>query len=56
MNLNNEEVNQLVDFLNSLTDPCVEDRDCLAPWIADETTDNPDYQVLIGTDINGSPL
>ncbi|KXO10854.1 Cytochrome c551 peroxidase [Moritella sp. JT01] len=56
MDLNNKDVDQLVDFLNSLTDPCVEDRDCLAPWIADETTDNPDDQVLIGTDINGNPL
>ncbi|CAM2978643.1 cytochrome-c peroxidase [Moritella viscosa] len=56
INLNNDEIEQLVTFLNSLTDPCVEDRDCLAPWIADETTDNPDDQVLIGTDINSSPL
>ena len=56
INLNNDEIEQLVTFINSLTDPCVEDRDCLAPWIADETTDNPDDQVLIGTDINSSPL
>jgi len=56
LNLNNEEVDQLVTFLNSLTDPCVKDRDCLAPWIADESTDNPDDQVLIGTDINGNHL
>ncbi|QUM76980.1 cytochrome C peroxidase [Moritella sp. 24] len=56
VNLNNDEIDQLVAFLNSLTDPCVEDRDCLAPWIANETTDNPDDQVLMGTDINGNAL
>ncbi|WP_242065805.1 cytochrome-c peroxidase [Moritella sp. F3] len=56
INLNNDEIDQLVAFLESLTDPCIEDRDCLAAWIADETTDNPDDQVLIGTDINGNPL
>jgi len=56
INLSDDEIAQLVAFLNSLTDPCVEDRDCLAPWIADDTTDNPDDQVLIGTDINDSPL
>jgi len=56
INLNDDEVDQLVAFLNSLTDPCVENRDCLAAWIANDSTDNPDDQVLIATDINGSPL
>jgi len=56
INLNDDEVDQLVAFLNSLTDPCVESRDCLAAWIANDSTDNPDDQVLIATDINGSPL
>lgn len=56
INLNNDEIDQLVAFLNSLTDPCVESRECLEPWIADEATDNPDDQVLIATDINGNLL
>ncbi|WP_017221605.1 cytochrome-c peroxidase [Moritella dasanensis] len=56
INLNNDEVDQLVAFLNSLTDPCIEERECLAPWIANDTTDNPDDQVLIATDVNDSPL
>lgn len=56
INLNNDEVDQLVAFLNSLTDPCIEDRECLAPWIANDTTDNPDDQVLIATDVDDSPL
>ena len=56
INLNNEEVAQLVAFLNSLTDPCLTDRACLAPWIADANTDDPDGQLLIATDINGEVL
>lgn len=56
VNLNDDDIAQLVAFLNSLTDPCVENRDCLAPWIANETTDNPDDQILIGTQENGAPL
>jgi len=56
INLNSDEVDQLVAFLNSLTDPCVEDRDCLAAWIADETNDDPDDQILIATDVNGNHL
>jgi cytochrome c peroxidase len=56
INLNNTEVTQLVDFLTSLTDPCVESRVCLSQWIATETDDNPDNNVLIATDENGVAL
>lgn len=45
-NLNNQEENQLEDFLEALTDPCVLDRECLAPWIADETSSGPDGNQL----------
>lgn len=39
-NLSNEEVNQLVAFLKTLTDPCTQSSSCLAPWIlSDEDTD-----------------
>lgn len=31
--LDDEQIAQLVAFLEALTDPCVENRDCLAPWI-----------------------
>ncbi|PCK07730.1 MAG: cytochrome C peroxidase [Alteromonadaceae bacterium] len=54
--LNNNEINSLVAFLQALTDPCIESRQCLAPWIADETNDNPDDQILIGTDLFGELL
>lgn len=33
--LDEEQIAQLVAFLEALTDDCVEDRDCLAPWIPD---------------------
>ena len=56
INLNDTEIDQLVSFLHSLTDPCVEDRACMSAWIADATTDNPDDQVLIATDVNGNLL
>ena len=54
--LNDAEVAQLVAFLTSLTDPCVEDRACMTPWIADEVEDNPDNQVLIAIDNEGNLL
>ena len=54
--LNNNEVDQLVAFLRSLTDSCTQDRTCLADWIADETDDNPDDQVLIAVDAEGNLL
>lgn len=55
-NLNRDENDELIAFLNALTDPCIIDRECLAPWVADEETDNPDDQVLIAHDANGNAL
>ncbi len=34
-NLNDDERDEIVAFLASLTDPCVTDRTCLNPWIVD---------------------
>lgn len=34
-----EEVDQLVAFLGALTDPCVQSRECLQPWIANYLDD-----------------
>lgn len=56
INLNNDEVAALVAFLESLTDPCLTQPSCLQPWIANSNLDNPDDQVLIGTDSSGAPL
>ena len=54
LNLNNDERAALVAFMQSLTDPCVEDRACMAPWIAEGT--GPDGQQLNAIDGNGNPL
>jgi len=35
LSLNNRQVNQLVAFLKTLTDPCTQDRECLGQWIPD---------------------
>ena len=55
VNLNANERNQIVAFLQTLTDPCVQSRACLSPWIAtaDEAAD--EHQ-LSAVDINGNPL
>ena len=54
--LNNREVDQVVAFLNALTDPCVEDRNCLSPWIAPESELGPDGQQLNGINETGQLL
>lgn len=57
--LNGTEVDQLVAFLEALTDPCVEDRDCLDPWIPDtsDTSDTgPDGNQLNAIDQDGELL
>lgn len=55
INLNNGERNDIVEFLETLTDPCVEDRACLADWVpvADDAADD---EQLNAIDINGNPL
>lgn len=55
INLNNNERDQIVAFLQTLTDPCVESRVCLSPWIptANEAAD--DHQIN-AVDINGNAL
>ena len=39
-----EQVNQLVAFLETLTDPCVEDSQCLSAWIPDPRS--PNFELL----------
>ncbi len=36
------QVNDLVEFLKTLTDPCVKDRECLKPWIPTDSDADPD--------------
>ena len=56
LSLTDDEISDLVEFLNTLTDPCVKDRACLAPWIPDTSLTGPDDLQLNATDENGSFL
>lgn len=57
-NLSSIQIAQLSAFLHALTDPCVESRECLAPWIIDEsdTASFPDLLPLVAHDKNGNDL
>ncbi len=50
------QVHNLLAFLESLTDPCVLDRACMAPWVADPETDDVDGHLLVAVDQEGRPL
>ena len=50
------DVADLVEFLKALTDPCVKDRACLAPWIPDAGDTNPDGLRLNAVDNTGAYL
>lgn len=56
VSLSNTQVAQLVEFLHTLTDPCVEDRSCLAKWIPDASDTNPDTLRINAIDENGDYL
>ncbi len=40
--LSDEQVDQLLAFLHALTDPCLDDRDCMAKWIPGDDVPDPD--------------
>ena len=58
VSLTDEQVGYLAEFLKTLTDPCVTNRDCLAPWITDKDSGDadPDNLRLDAYDINGASL
>ncbi len=53
--INNQEQGQIVAFLNALTDPCVEDANCVSAWIPGPQ-DAPDAHQLDAIDESGNPL
>jgi len=55
-NLSDLEVEQIVAFLKSLTDPCVKDKSCLAPWVPNAGDANPDGLRVLASDNNGNDL
>jgi cytochrome c peroxidase len=54
--LTDTEVSELVAFIEALTDPCVEDRECLSKWIPDASDSNPDTLRLNAIDNDGNYL
>jgi len=50
------ELAELVEFLETLTDPCVVDRAYLAPWVADPVLHDVDGHLLVAIDGNGELL
>ena len=56
--LSPRQVAQVADFLRALTDPCVNDRSCLAPWIVDgnDVATFPDDLPLVAHDQAGNEL
>ena len=53
--LSDDQVDHIVAFLEALTDPCVTDRECLAPWIPN-AQDSADNHQLNAKDKNGLAL
>ena len=45
-NLNNGQQQDIIAFLQALTDPCATDPACLAPWLVDASSGGPDNQQL----------
>jgi len=55
LNLSDMQVGFLVEFIHSLTDPCVKDRDCLAQWMP-ANDDDLNGDQLTAVDKNGDLL
>jgi cytochrome c peroxidase len=51
-----EKVFALVSFLNTLTDPCIKDRQCMQNWLPSEKDVDPMHLQLKAVSPNGTPL
>ncbi|MEW5250657.1 hypothetical protein [Microbulbifer discodermiae] len=56
VNLDNQQFTDLMAFLETLTDPCVEDRACIGQWIPNAGDTNPDALRVNAIDYNGNFL
>jgi len=56
VNINNTEKQQLIAFLNALTDPCINQASCMAPWIASPLEDDHDGQIIKAVNDIGDSL
>jgi cytochrome c peroxidase len=56
VNLNDAQVDDLVEFLKTLTDPCLKEQTCLAKWIPGPNDPDPDGLRLCAKDRTGKEL
>jgi len=56
VSLTDVQVYQLLEFLKTLTDPCVKDRKCIGKWVPTAQDSNPDALRINAIDKNGSFL
>ncbi|MEN8257011.1 MAG: cytochrome c peroxidase [Thermodesulfobacteriota bacterium] len=54
--LSDGQLTDIVNFLKSLTDPCVKDKECLKPWVLGPDMQGPDGSLLRAIDEQGRPL
>lgn len=55
-NLTDPQVDDIVEFLKALTDPCLKNQQCLTKWIPGPTDPDPDGMRLCAKDRTGAPL
>ena len=57
LDLTEQDIEDLVSFLNALTDPCITDRACMMPWLLeDDTNQDPNGDQVIAIDRHGDVL
>ena len=55
-NSSKQDIDDLVAFMKTLTDPCVKSRQCLSPWIPAANANDPDGNMLHGVGQDGQRL
>jgi len=56
VNSSKQDIDDLVAFMKTLTDPCVKSRQCLSPWIPAANANDPDGNMLHGVGQDGQRL
>ena len=56
LTLTEEDVTRMVAFLESLTDPCIEDLQCISQWVPGAGNVDPDDLRVNAVDAIGNPL
>jgi len=57
LDLDEQNIDDLVEFLNALSDPCVTDRECMMPWLlVDDEGQDPNGDQVIAIDQHGEAL